>query len=125
MKKKSFILPVTIVLVVIVASGLSYTTAYIQGLQKAIDMDVRARSNVLLIESLSLSRRSDVEGLINGVELNCSIWASFIRANEPYCSSDTRKMIKEALAAWEKADTKLQELKLSYLEERETGRESE
>jgi hypothetical protein len=117
MKKKVLVFSGMVVLIAIISAGLGYTVAYVRGLQKVIDIDVRAHCNVLLIESLSLSRSHGIRDLIDSVEQNCDIWASFIRVNEPYGLSDTPRRIAESLEAWEKAKSKLEELRSSYVTE--------
>lgn len=114
MKKKVLICCVVILLNTIFSGGLGYIIAYISGLQKLIDMDVRTRCHVLLLESIVIDRKAasfGVQGLVDAVELNCGGWASFIRTNEPYSSSDTKKRIAEALSAWEKTKNNLRKLR--------------
>jgi hypothetical protein len=115
MKKKTLIFGSVIVLVIVVSAGLGYTAAYVQGLQKVIDMNVRTQCYNLLLESFSLSRSSDIKDLFNSVEQKCTGWASFILANEPFCSVETQKRIEEALGVWEKAKRKLEDLRSSYI----------
>ena len=112
MKKRSVILLVIIVpLVVIVSFGLGYMVAFVQSLQKVVDMDIRANCNVLLVDSLRMSRSSDIIDFIDKVENNYDDRVSFIRTNEYYSSPETKKKFAEALEAWEKAKVKLKEIK--------------
>ena len=64
MEKKTTVLLLVGLLVVAISAGLGYTAAYVHGLYRAIDADVRAHCNILLVDSLALSRSSDIKDLI-------------------------------------------------------------
>jgi hypothetical protein len=127
MRNKVVILSIVIPLIAIFSAGIGYTIAFVQGLVKANDMNVRAHCDILLTDSLRLSRSSDINDCIDKVELNYSDTASYILANEPFISADskTKRRIPEALKAWEKAQAKLQELKSVYIEEQKRSNKTD
>lgn len=105
------------ILFVIISSVSSYLAAYV----KVLERDVNTHCYVLMLESLTLIRLTDsygIQGLIDATEQNCSGWASYIRANEPIASADTKKRISEALKEWEKAKRKLEKLRTLYVEQK-------
>ncbi len=120
MKKKTTVLSIVIVLIVIISAGLGYTAAYVQGLCKVVNMDIRANSHNLLLGSLLLARSSDMEDFIDNVEHSYTNQASFIRANEvvPFRSSETKKVSTEALEAWENAKIKIEDIRAMYLKQK-------
>ena len=122
MAKKTIVLSIVIVLIVIISAGLGYTAAYAQGLCKVVDMDIRANCNNLLIGSLILARSSDMEDFIDNVEHSYTCQASFIRAYEevlPFSSSETKKVSTEALEAWENAKIRIEDIRAMYLKQKQ------
>jgi len=108
--KKSFVFTVITILFSLLSGGLGYVAAYVQGLQRANEMYVRAYCDVLNVESVSMLNVSDINCLINKIKLNCDSWASLIRVNKPYVSTDTKKDITKALEAWKETKVKLQKI---------------
>ena len=121
MTKKTIVLSIVIVLIAIISAGLGYTAAYVQGLCKVVDMDIRANSHNLFLGSLILARSSDMEDFIDNVELSYNLQASFIRANEEgfsFSSSETKKVSTEALEAWENAKIRIEDIRAMYLKQK-------
>jgi hypothetical protein len=117
-KRKVAFIIVTILLIVI-SGAFGYLTAYVKGLENAILADVNTHCSVLKLESLRLSRQvgtSGIKGLIDAVEDNGDTWASYINVNKPYRPDNTKLIIADAVAEWEKARAKLAELRTSYEE---------
>jgi len=115
MKKKYFVLSVVVVLIVVISSGLGYIYAFVEGLEKVNDMQVRTHSDILLIHSLVLTRKlrsQDIAKLIDATELNSEDLASFINNNKPLIKNpETLRQVDKALTAWEQAKKRLQELR--------------
>ena len=120
MSRKTVVFVVLVVLVVVILVFCGFAVGYIKSLEKTIEIDVRTQCYVLKLESLRWARMpesSGIAGLIDAAEMNCEGWASFIKVYEPYSSSGTKLMITDALSEWEKARTRLAELRTSYEEE--------
>ncbi len=120
MKKKTTVLSIVIVLIVIISAGLGYTAAYAQGLCKVVDMQIRANCNNLFVGSRLLAHSSDMEDFIDNVEFSYTLQASFIRANEvvPFRSSEAKKESTKALEAWENAKIKIEDIRAMYLKQK-------
>jgi hypothetical protein len=115
MKKKYFLLSVVGVLIVLMSFGLGYACAYIHGLIKAWDMVVTTHAEILLADSGVLTKKlrsSDIAELIEATEENGDSLCNFIIEFKPVTkNAGTRKLIDIALAKWEQAKERLQELR--------------
>ena len=115
MKKKYFVLSAVVVLIVVISFGLGYTYAFVEGLEKVNDMHARVHGDILLIHSLTLTRKlrsPDTVGLIEATELNGDNLADFIIGYKPYIKNpEISRRVEEALTAWEPAKKRLQELR--------------
>jgi hypothetical protein len=121
MNKKTVAFTIVTILLIVISAAFGYLTAYVKGLENVLEREANIYSHVLMLESLTLSRKvssSGIKGLIDAVEQNCDSWASFISVmvNDPYRSDGTKLKISEARLAWEKTKNKLEELKSSYSE---------
>ena len=115
MKKKYIVLLVVEILIVIISSGLGYIYAFVEGLEKVNDMQVRTHSDILLLNSLVLTRKlksPDITTLVDVIEFNNDDLAIFVTYNKPLIKNqETLRQVDKALTAWEQAKKRLQELK--------------
>jgi hypothetical protein len=115
--RKNLILSCITTGIICVSAG--FLVGYCRGLQYANDMVVKTHCGILLLQSVSYLKSSDVASLIDKVEENGDYSASLIAANKTYSPEETKKNISEALEKWEKAKRKIGEYKSSYKEQKD------
>jgi len=117
MKKKYFIFSGVLILIAVISFGLGYVYAYINGLEKALDMQVSTYSEILEITSSVLIgklRTPDIMELIEATEENGDLLSRNIISSKPFTQNPTTlEYIEISLTSWEKAKKRLQELRIS------------
>jgi hypothetical protein len=117
MSRKRVWVVVAFMAVIVGSAGVGYLTAWTVGYARAGRSHAMTHCDMLLLESGSLIRGVDtsgLNGLIDAIETNGNVSDGILRAWQLCARADDNERISRALARWEMAKKKLEQLRRSH-----------
>jgi hypothetical protein len=117
MNRKRVWVVVAFMMVIVASAGVGYLTAWTVGYVRIGQSHAMTHCDMLFLESRALIRGVDtsgLNGLIDAIENNGDVSVAIVRAWQLCGRADDNERISTAVAGWETAKRKLEQLRRSY-----------